>query len=255
MTEVTHLLVNGCSWTYCQGLENISQQGWPRLVSNNLQIPLVNIALPGCGNGSIYRRTAEYLFKNSATNGKPLVIIAWSQDWRFEAWYLERFGKPYNQFHLVGFPHDEPKDEYERAFLENYSEEYFLRRSLLERISLINLLKSFGVPYILCNNAPSELSPVAITPAGQKIEKMFNEMRSYVNGNPYKIADIDKLTTGLPHTPCMHYGLEAQEKIGNFVTDEVKRLHPDLTLTENQFITTEEFTKNDLNFRIWKHWY
>ena len=84
--QVSHLVVNGCSWTYGSELDSPEEESWPKLVANKLGIPVVNLAIPGSGNDSILRRTSEYLFQNLAFNSKPLVIIAWSQITRREGW-------------------------------------------------------------------------------------------------------------------------------------------------------------------------
>jgi hypothetical protein len=59
--DITHLVVNGCSWTYCQGLEDPKNQGWPKLLADQLGCEVVNLAIPGTGNDTIHRRTYEYV--------------------------------------------------------------------------------------------------------------------------------------------------------------------------------------------------
>ena len=76
--KLSHLVVNGCSFTYCQGLENPAEQGWPALLANKLKVPVVNLAIPGSGNDAIFRRTYEYFYLNKKHNNFPLFINVWS---------------------------------------------------------------------------------------------------------------------------------------------------------------------------------
>jgi hypothetical protein len=48
--DVTHLVVNGCSWTYGTGLAHPKEQAWPALLAKQLGVPLVNLAIQGSGN-------------------------------------------------------------------------------------------------------------------------------------------------------------------------------------------------------------
>mgnify|MGYP003351991979 CR=1 FL=1 len=82
--DVTHLVVNGCSWTYGEGLENPNKEAWPALLANHFGLPIVNLAVQGCGNQSITRRTFEYVYENLPTGSKPFFVISWSQDARKE---------------------------------------------------------------------------------------------------------------------------------------------------------------------------
>ena len=79
--DISHIVTIGCSFTYCQGLPIF--QGWPALVANALDCPLVNLGIPGVGNDNIHRRLYEYIYNDLLIyNSKPLVIIAWTQPWR-----------------------------------------------------------------------------------------------------------------------------------------------------------------------------
>ena len=64
MLEISHLVVNGCSFTYCQGLESPNTQGWPALLAKKLNVPVVNLAAPGSSNDGIYRRTYDYFYND-----------------------------------------------------------------------------------------------------------------------------------------------------------------------------------------------
>lgn len=78
MIEISHLVVNGCSLTYCQELEDPKAQGWPALLAKKLGVPVVNLAYCGSGNDGIARRSMEYFYKDKKFNNKPFYIHAWS---------------------------------------------------------------------------------------------------------------------------------------------------------------------------------
>jgi len=82
MLEISHLVVNGDSFTYCQGLENPMEVGWPALLAKKLNVPVVNLALRGSNNNSIVRRTYEYFYMDK--NTKPFYIIGFSHATREE---------------------------------------------------------------------------------------------------------------------------------------------------------------------------
>jgi len=92
------LITFGCSYTYGQGLpdcENIpiinlhrlkpSQMGWPTLVSNYLDLDLVNMSHPGSSNFEILYSILEFNFQPNDT-----VVIMWShylRDLFFTRWF------------------------------------------------------------------------------------------------------------------------------------------------------------------------
>ena len=55
--EISHLVVNGCSFTRCQGITNPDIDGWPALLAKKLNVPVVNLAKNGSGCDGIYLRT------------------------------------------------------------------------------------------------------------------------------------------------------------------------------------------------------
>lgn len=140
-SNFTHIVANGCSMTYGLNLDtdstlqkNPSPLAWPSLLAKKLEVPIINLSLPGCGNDSILRRTTEFLFDYKSETFKPFIIIAWTQFTRREYW-----------------------SEEEKAFKNNYDYmdpefsldiEYQSRRSLLYMVNLQSLMELFKYPYI-----------------------------------------------------------------------------------------------------------
>jgi hypothetical protein len=137
--DVSHIVTVGCSFTYCQGLDDKLETGWPALVAKHFNAQLTNLAMPGIGNDTMHRRTYEYISENlKFQNSKPLVIVAWSQVNRHEQWYKQRQGDPmyddYDDYHLIPIPDKVPKDDYEKVFLDHYDDANFYRKTLIYKL-------------------------------------------------------------------------------------------------------------------------
>lgn len=229
MTEITHLVTNGCSFTYCQGLDNPKEQGWPTLVAKQLGVPVVNLALQGCGNDSIHRRTYEYVYENLPTGSKPLVIIAWSQYWRQEQWFnvFPRRNTPHelNDYRLIAMPHSSPDGPEEKNLLEHWNDENFYRRSMLYKLSLANLFKSLNIPYIMSDYA-NDYRFQGLEESRAKLPNMVNSVGT-IEGNCMSFVDV---THNLPKTLCGHDGLEAQSVLAEFIMTQIQRMYSDIKI-------------------------
>ena len=240
--EITHLVTVGCSWTYCQGLENITRDGWPGLVARELNIPLVNLGTPGVGNDNIHRRTYEYLYQNLPTNSNPLFIIAWSQPWRKEAWFEGHGTAPikrlFSEYNVVSMPEDKPQNHYESALLENWDEEDFYRKTLLHKLSLINLFKANNVPYLMTNFC-SHLPPIKVM---NKINTHYGNMWDTMINDPGKITDFYKISNELPKLPCGHEGIEGNRVIADYSISEIKKHFTDYNFVNHKpYLSLDHF--------------
>jgi len=233
MTEITHLVVNGCSWTYGQGLEDPATQAWPALVAKELGIPVVNLAVRGSGNDSIHRRTYEYIYENLPTGSKPFVIIAWSQPWRREAWY-ERDDRNNLLQDYRGVPHpagEYPTDNdlYKNAVIPHWNEEDFLKKSLLYKVSLQNLFKAMDIPYLMTDYS-HDMSTTEFTKFihTKKCKQMYIAAynRFHIDSFPTKIKQFTPL-------PCLHDGPEAQKVLAEYTLSEIQRLFGEFTIKLN----------------------
>jgi hypothetical protein len=253
--DVSHIVTVGCSFTYCQGLDDKLEIGWPALVAKHFNAQLTNLAMPGVGNDSIYRRTFEYICNNlQFENSKPLVIVAWSQIDRHEQWYHQRMIDPmFDDYHLVPKPDTLiPKDLYERVYLYHYDEANFYRKTLLYKLSLFSLLENLGIPYITTDYMTLDRNEKII-----KVEKEFLGMAKKVNENPFKIEDLSIINQFKPKLPCGHETAEGMIPVSNYVIDKVKELHPNINFRNDithlrltDFIKTGKYHKK---FPEWCH--
>lgn len=225
MKPITHLVVNGCSFTYCQGLESPSTEGWPAIVAKSLGVEVVNLAAPGSGNDGIHRRTYEYLYQNLTTESNPLYVIAWSQFWRREAWYNDC--SDYRSVMPVQVLNDDP-DLYQQAIFPFWNEEDFARKSLIHKTSLIHLFSQFNVPHLMsdyCNDVDVFQNPNFLP--------QFDVMKKLVMNHPFNIDQLHTLTSKLPKTHCGHDTEEGQKIVAAYILKKIKELMPTLRVKKN----------------------
>jgi len=241
--EITHLVVAGCSWTYCQGLDDPKTQGWPAFLANKLGVPVVNLALPGLGNDAIHRRSYEYFFQDLPNNSKPLYIIAWTQLWRREAWCRHLYEGPPNLgqgYSIVSMPDATPQNNIEKALLDTWSEEDFYRRTMLYRLSLDSMFKSRNIPHLTSFFADfgNHLTPT--------LNKKYATVVDYLDHNtnmtkPY----FHEVTREYPTLPCGHEGYESMPVLADYIYDNLIKRYSELTPVEGKFMTLEDFDDVD----------
>lgn len=250
--KVSHLVVNGCSWTYCQGLDKPNMQGWPALVAEEFNLPVVNLAIPGSGNDAIHRRTYEYVFEDSRNNNHPFYIIAWSQTWRREAWCKKIYnsGILHDGYNTVAFPNDKPSNNLEYALLDTWSEEDFYRRIVLYRLSLDSLFKSKNIDYFSSFFAPEEFNN-----GNNQCEEIISNYKNrfdttidYLVNNSNRINDFFKIAEFYPKTKCGHEGPEGNKAIADYLIKEIRSKYDKLEVINENYLSLKDYLKKtDLN--------
>lgn len=253
--DVSHIVTVGCSFTYCQGLDNKLEIGWPALVAKHFNAQLTNLAMPGIGNDTIHRRTYEYISENlKFKDSKPLVIVAWSQIDRHEQWFNARLGDPmFDDYHLVSKPEStKPDDPYEQSYLHHYNEINFYRKTLLHKLSLISLFKSLSIPYIMSDYMYMEHNQFT-----KKVDREFSGLVNAVQDDEFHIPDMGEITKYEPKLPCGHDTADNMVLLSNFIIDNIKKLHPNINFRNDishlrliDFIKTGKYHKR---FPDWCH--
>jgi len=239
--EISHLVVAGCSWTYCQGLKNPKLEGWPALVAKELGVPVVNLARPGIGNDAIHRRTYEYAFEDSVNKNNPFYIIAWTQTWRREAWckHLYTRNKLHGYFNIA-FPNNEPNNNLERAILDTWSEEDFFRRLMLYRLSLDSLFKNLGVNYFSTFFAEQEYNNSALDVDTESkvasVRERFLATTDYLQTNTNLIRNFYEIAGPYPKTHCGHEGPEGNVAIAQYVINEIKSRYSNISAVKKDYL-------------------
>lgn len=240
--EITHLVVNGCSYTYCQGLENPTTQGWPALVAKYLGCEVVNLAIKGTGNDTIHRRTYEYVIENLPKNSKPFFIIAWTQYWRREFWWKNWYNSYHNEYAFIPKPLDKINNDYERALLDNWSEEEILRKTMLLKLSLKSLLELHNYPYIMTDYHEELLDQTVIN---NVIKKFPNFYDTFLKINDFK--NLRETTLNTPVTPCQHTGVEGQQKVAEKMIDEIVKKYQNINTVVGNFLKLKDMSYHKMS--------
>lgn len=258
--KITHIVANGCSWTYGQGLDNIKEQSFLSLLGKKLNVPVVNLAVAGCGNDSIVRRTYEYFYCNKRnTNSNPFFIINFSQYWRREHWYNYSPHEP-TKFTIKDYDNlcladdvSNIKDVYQTAFLEHYDTEEFIRKTWLHKLFLLNLFTANNTPAIISDFANEHDWEKSLDSVKNKFNYMLEKIESSHYINP---KNLGKLVLPFPKTKCSHDGPEAQIFLADFFENEIKTRYPDLVFEKgDKHITREDMAPTTYGYRRDIDWY
>jgi hypothetical protein len=245
--EITHLVTVGCSFTYCQGIP--VDQGWPALLSKSLDCPLVNLGLPGIGNDAIHRKLYEYIYNNSLVeDSKPLVVIAWSQPWRRESWVaVHNDDANFQNYAPIAMPHDVPITHQEYVLLENWNDEDFYRKTLLNKLSVINLLDKFNIPYIMTDAMPQDDA------LNENVFDKFPGLTTHV-GTEYYVEPIYKIEQN-DYLPCGHSGPMGNLSVKEHLLKSIYQLHPNLSFVKDKkFLTLSEYIIWDKYHQKFPEW-
>jgi hypothetical protein len=206
----SHLIVNGCSYTSCVGLENPDEDGWPKLLANRLGVPLINLAEPGSGNDRLFRTTVDHVYNNPLPN--PLYLLAFSHSSRREE-YLGHSKKDYYNLHL----NHAAQTELERILITEYNQIEYSKTKLRYWVTIVNTLKANNISYLTTDFMPDfELNPRNYSP----------DLYDAVNTDINRIEDFFRLCDGLPKLPCGHETLTTMKIIAEYAYKEIeKRWH------------------------------
>jgi hypothetical protein len=239
MIEISHLVVDGCSLTYCQGLENPHIDGWPALLAQKINVPVVNLALPGASNDAIHRRQYDYFFRSknfyklNALEAKPFHIISLTFAGRREE-FFERY---YNSMeHNRHFTLDLSPDldkllkiiKSEDTSLQNipaYVEyAYFLNmnyfvaetKKMEQWASLVNLFQNNKINYCIGDYIPTQDKSTIF-----KLKTEFGAMYNFLYSDKNYYGKFSQLTNHLPTLPCGHDDIEAQKIIADHIYNKI----------------------------------
>lgn len=246
MIEISHVVVDGCSLAYCQGLENPHIDGWPALLAKKIGVPVINLALPGSSNDAIHRRQYDYFYRSKAFYKKNSIES--------------------NPFHVISFTFAGRKEE----FFENYYNSYETNRyftldlspnidKLLEVInsgdisaknipafveyahflnlnyfiaetkklelwsSLVNLFQNNNVNYAVGDYIPTDDKGIMF-----RIKSEFGEIYNQLYSDKNYLGKFSELTCHLTPLPCGHDDLPAQKIIADHIYNKILEVHKDI---------------------------
>jgi hypothetical protein len=259
--EISHLVTNGCSYTYCQGLYDPPVQGWPRLLADKLGVPIVNLGDPGSSNDGIVRRTYNYFYKNFNRNCKPLYIIAMSQAMRREEYYAEyphnatNSEKINDYMYLAAYDENDPLSKALYSQMDETGMCFSQERKYRLWASLINLFKAHNNPYFIGDYMPDNDSKIH-----QFMTSRFSELYNYVNHDPFQLGQLSRFSDGNIYPKAKdgsHDGPEAQVALADFVYNKIIEKYTDIKVkTDADFLTLKDFPTSFLRrFRSDNKWF
>lgn len=228
---ISHLVVNGCSFTYCEGLENPSTQGWPALLANKLNVPVVNIALGGTSNFRIYRKTVDYFFKDTGSN--PFYIIGMTSCTRLEQYLKSR--DDYVALNLIGKPPGHLWEAQLTSLLRKNLEPTVLAKQKLDIwLSIINLFKSNNTNYLMldmiCNDHVID----------NELKDLHPKLFDYTMNDPKHIQGYLDFNRPLGKLPCGHDDADAQILIADYLYKELTDRY-DVTIETTEYLKIKDF--------------
>jgi len=213
--EISHLVVNGCSFTFCQGLVNPKIEGWPALVASRLGLPVVNLAARGSSCDGILRRTYDYFYRDLKNNNKPFYVTGWTAAIRREE-YLDHKGCFTPVF--VNNP-TTPLEQYLASQMTLRGISLQEVKKLIYWSSVINLMKTNNIPYIMTDFIPRG------TPERKFLERYYSEIYTLVENDSNRIQDItayiDPFKKDNYFLPCGHYSAEGNKIIADFIYNNI----------------------------------
>ena len=224
------IIANGCSWTFCQNLEDREKNGWPYRLGEMLNVPVKNLAVVGCGNDSIHRRTYEH-FYNQTEFKNPLWIIGWSQIWRREGW-----SNKLKKYMVIAKPNSIAEmDYYQQALMLEWNEEEHIRKNLLYFNSVQNLFKSNKQKYIMISMSRD----INLLDEGYVLKKYPEFWEEFKKYHQTVFADAKFLRNNIVEDqgnsyktlPCGHDDIPFMIDFSNFLMEKIKLLN---ILNENE---------------------
>lgn len=241
------MVVNGCSLTYCQELEDPKTQGWPALLAKKLGVPVVNLAYCGSGNDGIARRSMEYFFKDRKNNNKPFYIHAWSYLTRREDVFQTVSGEivavdiKSSSHELIAsanicIPDDIKQTLTVSESLINLSLNIAERKKMFWWITMMNFFKSNSIPFLMSDYMPTD--DVNVT---AYINDYYPEMRDYIDQDHSRLINFNSLTEKFPKMPQGHDGYEAQHILADYIYSEIIKRYGEVRFQNIDYYKLSEF--------------
>ena len=241
--EVSHLVVDGCSLTYCQGLEKPWVDGWPALLAKKIGVPVVNLALGGSGNDAIHRRQYDYFYrsnqfyKSNNLDSKPLHILGLTFAGRREEYFAKYYhSKESSRYYTLDLTPDFDKikaiidsgnidTENIPAYIEygyflNFNISIAASKKLETWASLINLYKTNNIKYLI-----GDYIPTYDEKAESFVKREYIDLYNFVYSDSNYAGKLPELTKHLKSLPCGHDDLDAQPIIADHFYDSIIKQH------------------------------
>lgn len=239
MIEISHLVVDGCSLAYCQGLENPHIDGWPALLAKRLGVPVVNLALGGASMDAIHRRQFDYFYESQSfykqrdIKAKPFQIISLTYATRREEFFEEHYtNHEINRYWGLDLSPDlkkleeiisslDPSPRMRPAYVEyahfmNVDIYAMTVRKLHYWDSIRQLFQNNNLNYLIFDYMPTLHNKAELI-----LQQNHYQLLESLYHDPNYYGEMSKVTKDYPKLPCNHDGLEAQQVACDYLYDKM----------------------------------
>ena len=216
--KISHLVVNGCSYTYGHGIKDPINDAWPSLLAKELGVPLINLAIPGQGNIAIQKSTYRYLYKNLYYDNNPLYIHAYSQSAREEIYLSKNALGPVQECVLVDSS-DTSGSQLEKEFIIQKDEHayYLLEEGKFQIWASINaLLDCYNI-----NHLSTDYMPQTDGFIKDWITKHYQILKSEVETHPSRLKNFNLVTSPISKTSCLHETEEGHKYLADYILKQI----------------------------------
>ena len=236
---ISHLVVNGCSYTYGHGIDNPTKDGWPALVAKELGVPLINLAFPGQGNQAIFRKTMNYFLHDLGNDNNPFYIHAYTQSARRELYHAtDKWGGPLQIYRLIDGSDNTGSSLMKEALLQtdDYGYCLFELEKFQQWVAINSLLDAHNVNHFHTNYMPQT--------DGNTIE-WFNtnyfHIKANIESHLGKLKNFNEVTKHLPKTPCQHETEKGHRCVADYIMSQIHKRY-----TEIEVVKQKHSTLNDI---------
>lgn len=224
--KISHLVVNGCSYTYGHGIEDPINDCWASIIAKRLGVPLVNLALPGQGNQAVFRRTMQYFYKDLLHDNNPFYIHAYTQSSRREC-YLADASPPHHFYIVDGYG---THSRLEKEIILNSDDHYYclMEQDKLHRWTSINsLLDTNNIPHLMSDYMPNTSAVVQ-----DFIERYETILVNELELHSGKLRNFNEVTQDFDKTPCLHETVEGHKHLADYVWKEIEKRYDEIEVVD-----------------------
>jgi hypothetical protein len=232
--DISHLVVNGCSYTYGHGIWDPVSNAWPSLVAKKLGVPLVNLAVPGQSNYAIERRTKAYFLKNLHYDNNPFYIHAYTQSQRREVYIAkDHLDHNYQDYRLLDTSDHGKISRLEKEIVF-HTDSYCLNLLELTKLNMwhgINcLLDAYNVNHLSTDYMPNVTGSV-----DEWINKHHYTLKAEIYSHPGKLTNFNVITKDISKTPCLHETEEGHAFLADYIYDQITKRYSEINVIDEPY--------------------
>jgi hypothetical protein len=145
-TQFNKLIVSGCSFASGYKLEYGKESAWPKLLSDKLSIPVVNLSEAGRGNSYVFSSIVDYFIENPSERQTSLVIIG------VTGYHRQDFYDSYGKNFISTVPEFRNGSSFIESFWKRYyNDEYYFTNYLRSVVVMQEYLKSNSIKCLMFN--------------------------------------------------------------------------------------------------------